>query len=370
MGFNDDFYEEDIEDDNKFPIASAVGFAILFVLAIVGIVVFLNRDAIFKTTLGNKNNQITNNKDYSGYVDLDEYISGSTLTSDDLDIWDEYLDKDEEEEDTDKYKEEVTEVEEEKEDLSQGGTRTKVVRDNGEEVWVNINKYINPNQLDNASFMLKNGRLAYYKDGEKISYSGIIVDKNDDYIDFAKVKRDNIDFVLIKIGQRGYSTGNISIDENFYENLKGAKDAGLHVGVLFSSQAINQEEAIEEAEFVINTLGEEKIDYPVCFYMEYVDNDKARVEGIVSEQKSVVAKAFMNKIEENGMNSILYGDKEWLLCKLNYTSVAYYDILLDQEEDLPDFPYRFTMWKYATKDVAGVSGKSELLCSLVDYSVK
>lgn len=365
MGYNDDFFEEDNEEDNKFPLATAIVISLLTAALIIGIVLIFNRDNI--SFLKGKQN-VTENNEYTGYIDLDEYISGSKLTSDELDIWDEYLDEPETEDEI--QEDNIEESKPEETDLSQGGTKTKIIKDDGSEIWVNINKYINPNNLDNASFMLKNGRLAYYKDGEKISYDGIIVDKNDDYVDFGKVKRDGIDFVLIRIGQRGYSTGNITIDENFQDNLKNAKDAGLHVGVLFSSQAITVEEAEEEAQFVIDTLGEQTIDYPVCFYMDYVDNDKARVENIMSEQKSIIAKAFMNKIEANGMNTILYGDKEWLLCNLNYTSVAYYDILLDQEEDLPDFPYRFTMWKYSTKDVSGVSGKSEMIISLVDYSVK
>ena len=212
-----------------------------------------------------------------------------------------------------------------------------------------------------------NDKFCIAKDGKTAT---IIVDKNDDYIDYSKVKRDNIDFVLIKLGQRGYSTGTLTLDENFYTNLKNAKDAGLHAGVLFSSQAITKEEAEEEAQFVLDSLGEETIDYPVCFYMNYVPNDKARIENITPEERTMIAKAFMDKIGEAGHNSILYGNKEWLLCDMNYTTVSYYDILLDQEEDLPDFPYRIKMWKYATKDISGVSGKSELIISFIDYSVK
>ena len=46
---------------------------------------------------------------------------------------------------------------------------------------------------------------------------------------------------------------------------------------------------------------------------------------------------------------------------------AYYRYLY---YDLPDFPYRIKMWKYTTTDVAGVSGKSEVIISFIDYSVK
>ena len=367
MKKDDEFYKDEPDDGSKSLIGAALLFSLVTVLLIVGAVLLLNKDSIKLK----KNNTTAPSNNVSGYVNLDDYISGEDTVSDDLDIWNEYLDEKENEEDiVETVEEDIKEEEKKEEDLSEGGTKTKVVKADGSETWVNINKYLAPNELDNASFVLKNGRLDYYIEGEKASYTGIIVDKNDDYIDYSKVKRDNIDFVLIKIGQRGYATGALTLDENFYTNLKNAKDAGLHVGVLFSSQAITKEEAEEEAQFVIDSLGEEKIDYPVCFYMNFVKNDKSRIENITPEERTSIAKAFMDKIGENGYNSILYGDKEWLLCNMNYTTVSYYDILLDQEEDLPDFPYRFKMWKYATKDISGVSGKSELIISFIDYSVK
>ena len=365
MKKDDEFFRDEPEEGSKSLIGAAFLFSLVAVLLIIGAVLLINRDSLRfnKTKI-----EPQSKKNISGYVDLDDYISGNPTVSDDLDIWDEYLDDEKEEDEV--VIDDKEEKEEIKDDPSEGGTKTKVIKSDGSEVWVNVNKYLAPNELDNAAFVLKNGRLDYYIDGEKASYTGIIVDKKDDYIDFSKVKRDNIDFVLIKIGQRGYSTGALSVDENFYTNIKNAKDAGLHVGVLFSSQAVNVDEAKEEAQFVLDTLGEEKIDYPVCYYMGYVSNDKARVENITPEEKTNVARAFMDKIQEAGLNTIIYQDKEWLLCKMNYTSVSYYDVLLDQEEDLPDFPYRFKMWKYATKDVAGVSGKSEMLISFIDYSVK
>jgi len=367
MRKDDEFYKDEPDDGSKSLIGAALLFSGVTILLIVGAVLLINRDAI---SFKKKQTPVADNN-VSAYVNVEDYISGNDIVSDDLDIWNEYLDeKEKEEEENPVIADEDIDEEDKKEDLSEGGTKTKVVKADGSETWVNINKYLAPNELDNASFVLKNGRLDYYTDGEKASYTGIIVDKNDDYIDYSKVKRDNIDFVLIKLGQRGYATGAITLDENFYTNLKNAKDAGLHVGVLFSSQAITREEAEEEAQFVIDSLGEEKIDYPVCFYMNFVQNDKCRIENITPEERTSIAKAFMDKISENGYNCILYGNKEWLLCNLNYTTVSYYDILLDQEEDLPDFPYRFKMWKYATKDISGVSGKSELIISFIDYSVK
>lgn len=367
MKKNDDFYNTDGEKED----VNVIGFALIassvLIVLVVGAVLFVNKD---KINIKHDNHIETSSKQPDGYVNLDDYISGSDRVSDELDIWNEYLDENVNEKETSSVKDNVSEETEQVSDEKIDDTKTKVVKKDGTEMYVNINKYLYANELDNASFMLKNGRLSYYKDGEKISKTGIIVDKNDEFVDFNKVKKDDIDFVFLKIGQRGYQTGTISIDEKFYDNFKNAKDAGLHIGVLFSSSAVTVEEAKEEAQFVIDTLGDEKIDYPVCFYMNYTDNDKSRIETISNNQKSIVADSFCQALKDAGMLSIIYGDKEWLLCDLNFTAISGRDILLSQKEDLPDFPYRFNMWEYASDDVSGVEGKSELIISFIDYCVK
>ena len=365
MKKNDDFYNVDNEKEDVNVIGFSLIAAAVLIVLVVGVVLLLNRD---KINFVKKDKPETKKEEVTGYVNLDDYISGSQVVSDELDIWNEYLDGEEKEE---KIEPETVEEDEEevlKEEVDD--TKTKVEKKDGTSMYVNINKYLAKNELDNASFMLKNGRLSYYKDGEQISKTGIIVDKNDEFVDFNKVRKDGVDFVFIKIGQRGYQTGTLTVDEKFFDNLKNAKDAGLHVGVLFSSAAVTVEEAKEEAQFVLDTLGEEKIDYPVCFYMNYAENDKSRIETVSNNQKSIVTDTFCQAIKDAGMCSIVYGDKEWLLCDLNFTSISGRDILLSQEADLPDFPYRFNMWEYKTDDVSGVEGKSELLISFVDYSIK
>lgn len=56
---------------------------------------------------------------------------------------------------------------------------------------------------------------------------------------------------MIRIGGRGYGTeGTLYQDENAIKNITEAKDNGIKVGVYFFSQAINTDEAIEEANYV------------------------------------------------------------------------------------------------------------------------
>lgn len=70
---------------------------------------------------------------------------------------------------------------------------------------------------------------------------------------------------MIRVGYRGSTAGQIYTDEYFEKNIAGATAAGLKVGVYFYSQAINAEEAAEEAAFVLNAIRPYKVTFPVVF---------------------------------------------------------------------------------------------------------
>lgn len=56
---------------------------------------------------------------------------------------------------------------------------------------------------------------------------------------------------MIRVGYRSYGADSkLYKDPKFDENVKGALNAGIKVGVYFYSQAITRAEANEEADFV------------------------------------------------------------------------------------------------------------------------
>lgn len=86
-------------------------------------------------------------------------------------------------------------------------------------------------------------------------YNGIDVSTWNKQIDWSAVKASGIDFAFIKVGGRGWgSAGTLYHDSRALENLKGAKAAGIKIGVYFFSQAITEKEAAEEAQYTINYL--------------------------------------------------------------------------------------------------------------------
>ena len=177
---------------------------------------------------------------------------------------------------------------------------------------------------------------------------------------------------MLKLGSRGYESGLISLDEKFVSNITGAQEAGLEVGVVFFSQAVNVKEAVEEAEFVASNLIPYQISYPVAFDMEYIINDNARIDSLDVDEKTQIAEAFMSTIEKEGYRPILYGNTNWILGELIPDMLLLeYDVWLNDQSAVPEYPYQFKMWRYASQQqVPGVENETAYTISFIDYTRK
>lgn len=356
----------------------AVSIAIVALMAMILVIVFMNQNDNNKRSVKPvetvTESQTTKEEER---VSLDEYISGSTLTADDLDFWDMYPEGDgmemAEKEDKNKDKDKNKEIEEEEsiEDPALDGKHTKITYADGSEEWVLISPYLTKNTYDFTNLVSQSNIMKYYENGKKISFLGVDVSKYQDNVDFETLKSAGVDYVMIRVGARGYSTGQITQDDNFIDNIERAKAAGLDVGVYFYSQAISEEEAVEEANFVLGSIAGYEIDYPVAFLMEKISNDKARIDGLSKNDKTMVARAFLNTIKDAGYMPMVYGTKEWLIKEVELSKLTEYDIWLSQNGDLPDYPYRFSMWQYtSTAEISGIEGYANLNINFIDYSAK
>ena len=285
----------------------------------------------------------------------------------DFDFWDKYPPKESEE----PQPTETAAPEKPVNDPATDGKHTLVRHADGKEEWVLISPYLPKHEYDFTRLVCQSGLMKYYENGKQTSYVGVDVSKLQDYIDFTKVKKAGIQFVMIRGGARGYGTGQLIVDEYFLDNLKRATDAGLDVGIYFYSQAVTKEEAVEEAALILENIGEYKIAYPIAYVMELITNDTARTDSLSKSEKTDIAKAFLKAVEDAGYKSILYGNKEWLIKEIDMSKLTAYDVWLSQQEDIPDYPYRFTMWQYDTGGtVDGIAGPVNMNISFIDYSEK
>lgn len=270
--------------------------------------------------------------------------------------------KKDQEKDEDKKDEEDEKDEEEE-------TRIQVKHADGTKEWVDINEDISRNKYDLSKLTYQKPFMNYYEDGKLVSKCGVDISANQGDVDFGKLKSAGCDFVMLKVGARGYSSGNIVSDENFQDNLKAAKKAGLDIGVYFCSQAVSKAEAREEADELLDAISGSSVKYPVAFVMETVDDDMARIEALDMADRTQVAKAFMDRVEDAGYKPMIYGDKEWLLTMVDMEDLQDYDVWFAQDSDEPEYPYEFGMWQYdSDASVKGISGDATMIMSFKDYA--
>lgn len=352
-----------------------------FMAIVVAVVIMVNKPKSGRQNVAAQNQNTTVTESVSSNTDNDEEypIGESSLVSDDLDFWNMYkedvaLDKSLDHT-SEKYAKNLEQLEEEnqEEDLSENGTKTEVILPDGTSQWVMVNAFIEKNNYDYTGLVYEEPLMRYYADGKKVSKQGIKIDDSYGTIDFEQVEDAGIDYCIIRLGKRGYATGAISLDENAQTYAVEAENADLGIGFSFYSQAVSEEEAVEEANLVLQLITEMEIqpDYPIVFDMEAVTNDSARTDDLTKNQLTAIANAFCQTISQAGYIPAIYGNKYWLLRKLDLTQLSSYNIWLSQEKDTPDYPYQFAMWEYKQDaQIDGIAGNVSMSISFIDYEMR
>lgn len=309
-----------------------------------------------------------------GQENIEKLYQEDKLRAEDLDFWNMYNDDSviiEEAKPTESPTPEPSHEPTDEEKASDG-LHVQVTYKDGTKEWLEISDKIPLYTYDFTNIKITNDQMEYFVDGEKCSWLGVDLSKSSGSVDFEALHANGIDFVMLRLGSRGYESGLISLDENFESNITKARNAGLEVGVTFFSQALDVEEAVEEAEFVISNLLPYQISYPIAFDMEYIANDKARIDILDKDEKTQIAETFLRTVEREGYRGILYGNTSWLLGELVPDKlVRDYDVWVTDQAPVPDFPYQFQMWKYAVnKEIPGIENKSSYVISFVDYTRK
>ncbi len=217
------------------------------------------------------------------------------------------------------------------------------------------------NQYDPAGFHVdQRGRVSYEQEGRQ-ACAGIDVSFYQGEIDWAAVAADGVEFAIIRLGYRGYTQGGLNLDSRYEENIQGALDAGLDVGIYFFSQAVSEEEAAAEADFILKNLdgyGAESIKYPVVFDWEPITPGKeARTDGMDGETLTRCAAAFCRRVREAGYTPAVYFNQDMGYLTYDLAQLTEFSFWLAEYDEKPDFYYGFDMWQYThTGTVEGIQG--------------
>ena len=200
---------------------------------------------------------------------------------------------------------------------------------------------------------------------------GIDVSKWNKEIDWEKVKDAGVEFAIIRCGYRGASTGVLVLDPMYEQNIRGAIEAGIPVGVYFFTQAVDEVEAVEEASMVIRLIEDYDVDYPVFLDSESAGGE-GRADGLEAGERTKIHKAFLDTIKAAGYETGIYGSRNWLNDRVDMEKLSDYRTWLAEYADIPSYEGYYHMWQYTSKgSVDGIETRVDLdLCYMnIDTSI-
>ena len=179
-------------------------------------------------------------------------------------------------------------------------------------------------------------------------------------IDWQQVKDSGVEFAIIRVGGRGMDEGGFYTDDNAQSYYEGATAAGLKVGAYFFSQAITVEEAVEEAEFVLDAVKDWDVQMPLVYDWEYMGED-VRTSKMDSRTLTDMAKAFCDTIKEAGYEPMIYFGRNQSMNMMKLEELVDYPFWLAMYSTVMDYPYKIDMWQYTDQGtVPGIAGNVDL----------
>lgn len=171
--------------------------------------------------------------------------------------------------------------------------------------------------------------------------------------------------------------GSLNTDTQFINNVKGAKANNIKIGLYFFTQAVNTQEAIQEANYVLNLVNVAKaygvkITYPIAIDTETANGGAGRADKLDVATRTAVCKAFCDTIKKAGYTPAIYASRDWFYHNLDMNQLKGYDIWVahytGNANNKTNFTYNYDMWQYTSSGkVNGIAGNVDLNISYKNY---
>jgi len=178
-----------------------------------------------------------------------------------------------------------------------------------------------------------------------------------------------IDYAMIRCGYRAYGSGLLVKDTSFETYITSALTNNVDVGVYFYTQAVTKDEAIEEANYVLDLIRPYKVTYPVAIDVEAIENDSFRQEKLSASELTDIVIAFCDTIKSAGYTPLIYCNLLYFMDNVELSRLEAYDKwFAGYQTAAPYYPYKYTMWQYtSTGTVPGVSGNVDINICFKNY---
>ena len=240
----------------------------------------------------------------------------------------------------------------------------------GNYVFADINPSLAKTEYSTGNFSRDaNGFMTYSDENATKTYTGIDLSRYNSDVDFAKAKASGIDYAMIRCGYRAYGSGLLVKDTSFETYITSALTNNVDVGVYFYTQAVTKDEAIEEANYVLDLIRPYKVTYPVAIDVEAIENDSFRQEKLSASELTDIVIAFCDTIKSAGYTPLIYCNLLYFMDNVELSRLEAYDKwFAGYQTAAPYYPYKYTMWQYtSTGTVPGVSGNVDINICFKNY---
>lgn len=189
----------------------------------------------------------------------------------------------------------------------------------------------------------------------------IDVSTHNGIIDWTKV-RGNIEAAVIRLGYRGYSKGTLAYDTRYKENRAACEQLGIPFSLYFFPCSIMAEEALEEADFIIQECAGMNFVLPVFLDSEIAETKfgSGRADNLTREDRTRFLKIICDRLQAAGIPAGIYASKSWFTYQLDLSQLPY-SIWVAQWADKLTFTGAYVLWQYTSEGtVPGIGGRVDL----------
>lgn len=164
-----------------------------------------------------------------------------------------------------------------------------------------------------------------------------------------KQMANEISHVIIRVGYRSSTSGNIIEDDLFKKHIENCLANNMSVGVYFYDQSINEQEAIEQANWVLDKIKPYNITLPIYIDSEAMKDHNGRADNISKEQRTKNIIAFCNTISNANKIAGAYASNSWFQSMVNFDQIKHFNIWCARYSTQKPTISKYDIWQYGSE---------------------
>ena len=189
-----------------------------------------------------------------------------------------------------------------------------------------------------------------------MAIKGIDVSEFQGSIDWNKVKKEGVEFAILKLANIYDYDANYK-DSKFDTNYKNAKAQGIKVGAYIYNYCNSVDTLNKGLKWAIEKLDKKKLDLPI-----YLDMEDKDIQGETIESLTNQCNEFAKYIKNEGYQAGIYANVNWLKNELDPSNFnKELSVWVAQYYKECQYTGKYDIWQYSSSGkVSGISGNCDM----------